>query len=164
MGILNRVSNTYKTGVVSHLNTQPFTSILKIFGFVQRKNPLELKMKFVVALMMMTFMVYCTMAAPGINDVQEDGEELQLETVDLDEEVRAGFSCGNCGAVMGNPIYDCKGDGCQKCIKDMKPAGNCRCHIRCNTRLGQEKMGLTPDAPNAKIVPIEVPMLRHYFE
>ena len=106
-------------------------------------------MKFVVALMMMTFMVYCTVAAPSINHVQqEDGEELRLETVDLDEEVRAGFSCGNCGAVMGSKPYACKGDGCQKCIMDMDPSVvSCRiCHKYCNTQLGQMSLGLTPDA------------------
>merc|ERR1712198_84364 len=130
MGILNRVSNTYKTGVVSHLNTQPYTSILKIFGFGQRKNPLELKMKFVVALMMMTMMVYCS------TTMAEDGPEYPDENSDYDgnpfpqdDEDRAGFLCRHCRYLKDgrfNGPYGCHTEGCQKCIEDGEPTANCQ--------------------------------------
>merc|ERR1711951_197537 len=130
MGILNRVSNTYKT---SHLNQQ---TLLSLRSLDKDKNPLELKMKFVVALMMMTFMAYCSMAAPDINDAQ-DGEELHLETVDLED--RAGsVNCDDCGRVRGKK-YLCASVGCQKCIRDAKlngyqklGKGPCRGWMRCD--------------------------------
>merc|ERR1711973_593232 len=107
---------------------------------LNKNNPLELKMKFVVALMMMTFMVYCTVAqdAQGINDVQEDGDDLQLETVDLDEEVRAGraHNCRNCGQVLSK-AYFCESKECQECIMDGKP-GQCRPWMKC-VNCGQVK-------------------------
>merc|ERR1712198_254494 len=75
-------------------------------------------MKFVVALLMMTFMVYCTVAQ-GINDVQEDGEDLQLETVDLDEEVRrAGFDCNRCGYSVKNRALFCESKDWRKQMDD----------------------------------------------
>merc|ERR1712136_45297 len=135
MGILNRVSNTYKTGVVSHLKTQPYTSILKIFGSGQKKNPLELKMKFVVALMVMTMMVYCSTA------MAEDPDNYGSLPQELDEveERRARVRCNECGTVApGNRAMACYSRGCQRCIRRRQPAGNCgrvqKCSY-CGTRL-----------------------------
>merc|ERR1712198_30152 len=130
MGILNRVSNTYKTGVVSHLNTQPYTSILKIFGFGQRKSPLELKMKFVVALMMMTMMVYCSTAMAEDPDSYDNYGSLPQELDEVEE--RARVRCNECGTVApGNHDMACYSRGCQKCIRKRQPAGNCGRGMKC---------------------------------
>merc|ERR1711973_378430 len=130
MGILNRVSNTYKTGVVSHLNTQPFTSILKIFGFGQRKSPLELKMKFVVALMMMTMVVYCSTAMAEDPDSYDNYGSLPQELDEVEE--RARVRCNECGTVApGNRAMACYSRGCQGCIKRRQPAGNCGRGMKC---------------------------------
>merc|ERR1712198_374117 len=89
------------------------------------------------------------------DDDHEDGEDLQLETVDLDEEVRRArrFDCNRCGYSVKNRALFCESKDCQECImahiKDStKPIGECKWTMQCKeccTRYGQEELELDPN-------------------